>query len=37
MLDRQYREQNRCEIWFLSLNEPISPHLYELLGPLPVQ
>ena len=33
-LDRQYREQNKPEIWFLPLNKPISPHLDELLGPL---
>ncbi len=34
-LDRQYREQNKPEIWFLPLNKPIAPHLDELLGPVP--
>jgi hypothetical protein len=34
-LDRQYREQNKSPIWFLPLNQPIAPHLDELLGPLP--
>ncbi len=33
-LDRQYREQNKPEIWFLPLNKPIAPHLDELLGPV---
>ncbi len=36
-LDRQYREQNKPEIWFLPLNKPIAPHLDELLGPVPVE
>lgn len=31
-LDQQYREQGRPTIWFLALNEPIAPHLDELLG-----
>ena len=31
-LDRQYREQGKPPIWFLPLNEPIAPHLDELLG-----
>jgi hypothetical protein len=31
-LDRQYREQNKSAIWFLPLNQPIAPHLDELLG-----
>ena len=30
-LDRQYREQGKPPIWFLPLNEPITPHLDELL------
>ena len=34
-LDRQYREEGKPAIWFLPLNEPIVPHLDELLGPLP--
>ena len=34
-LDRQYHEQNKPPIWFLPLSEPISPHLGELLGPVP--
>ena len=33
-LDRQYREQDKPEIWFLPLNKPIAPHLDELLGPV---
>ena len=31
-LDRQYREQGKPPVWFLPLNEPIAPHLEELLG-----
>ncbi len=31
-LDRQYREQGKPPVWFLPLNEPIAPHLDELLG-----
>jgi Tetratricopeptide repeat len=31
-LDRQYREQGKPSVWFLPLNEPIAPHLDELLG-----
>jgi hypothetical protein len=31
-LDRQYREQGKPRVWFLPLNEPIAPHLDELLG-----
>ena len=34
-LDRQYREQGKPDVWFLSLSEPISPYLDEILGPLP--
>ncbi len=34
-LDRQYREQHKSANWFLSLSQPIAPHLDELLGPLP--
>jgi hypothetical protein len=33
-LDRQYRAQGRPAVWFLPLNEPIAPHLDELLGKL---
>ena len=32
-LDRQYREQGKPPVWFLPLDEPIGPHLDELLGP----
>ncbi len=32
-LDEQYNAENRPPIYFLSLDEPISPHLDELLGP----
>jgi hypothetical protein len=31
-LARQYREQGKPPVWFLPLNEPIAPHLDELLG-----
>jgi tetratricopeptide (TPR) repeat protein len=31
-LDRQYRAQGKPPVWFLPLNEPIAPHLDELLG-----
>jgi hypothetical protein len=34
-LDRQYREQGKPSVWFLPLNEPIAPHLDELLGKPP--
>jgi tetratricopeptide (TPR) repeat protein len=33
-LDRQYREQGKPAVWFLSLEQP-APHLDELLGPAP--
>lgn len=33
-LDRQYREQGKPAVWFLPLDEPISPHLDQLLGPV---
>jgi len=33
-LDRRYCEQGKPDIWFLPLDEPISPHLDELLGPI---
>ena len=33
-LDERYRAEGRPEIWFLPLDEPISPHLDELLGPV---
>ena len=33
-LDRQYREEGRSEVYFLPLDEPISPHLDELLDPV---
>jgi tetratricopeptide (TPR) repeat protein len=36
-LDRQYREQNKPEIWFLPLTQPIAPSLDGLLGPALVQ
>jgi tetratricopeptide (TPR) repeat protein len=32
-LDRQYREQGRPAVYFLGPNEPIAPHLDELLRP----
>jgi hypothetical protein len=31
-LDRQSREQVKPAVWFLPLDEPIAPHLDELLG-----
>ena len=31
-LDRPYREQKKPAVWFLPLNEPISPHRDERLG-----
>ena len=34
-LDEQYRAEGRPEVWFLPLDEPISPHLDELLGAKP--
>lgn len=34
-LDRQYRKDGKPEVWFLPLDKPISPHLDEILGPLP--
>ena len=36
-LYREYREQNKPPVWFLPLSEPISPHLDELLGPVPAE
>ena len=36
-LDRQSREHNKPPVWFLSPCEPISPHLDELLGPVPAE
>lgn len=33
-LDEQYRKDGRPDFWFLTLDEPISPHLNELLGPI---
>jgi hypothetical protein len=31
-LDRYYREQGKPAVWFLPLDQPIGPHLDELLG-----
>jgi hypothetical protein len=31
-LDRQYREDGKPAVWTLPLNQPIAPHLDELLG-----
>jgi tetratricopeptide (TPR) repeat protein len=31
-LDRQYRAQRKPAVWFLPLDQPISPHLDELFG-----
>ena len=31
-LDRRYRDQGKPAVWFLPLDEPIAPHLDELLG-----
>jgi tetratricopeptide (TPR) repeat protein len=31
-LDKQYREQGKPAVWFLPIDEPIVPHLDELLG-----
>jgi hypothetical protein len=36
-LDQQYREQGKPAVWFLPLDEPIAPHLDELLGPIKVK
>jgi len=32
-LDRQYREQGKPAVYFLKRDEPIAPHLDELLRP----
>jgi hypothetical protein len=34
-LERHYREEGKPAVWFLPLDEPISPHLDELLGKPP--
>jgi hypothetical protein len=31
-LDRDYRAQGKLAVWFLPLDDPITPHLDELLG-----
>ena len=36
-LDRQYRADHKPALWFLPLDQPITPHLDELLGPMPVE
>ncbi|MEN8260042.1 MAG: tetratricopeptide repeat protein [Pseudomonadota bacterium] len=32
-LDTQYKKENKPPVWFLPRDEPIAPHLDELLGP----
>jgi hypothetical protein len=32
-LDRQYREQGKPGVYFLKPDEPIAPHLDQILGP----
>lgn len=36
-LDRQYSAGHKPALWFLPLDQPIAPHLDELLGPVPVE
>jgi len=33
-LDKNDRNKGRPDVWFLPLDEPISPYLDELLGPI---
>ena len=36
-LDAQYKADGRHAVYFLAPDQPIAPHLNELLGPIPVE